>query len=166
MSNQTNPSYRDEDYEGYVAAGLSAGIPVPPLSDEDIRLLEEAWNNPRAYELSKDEGFVGAGWVPKPTDAHRGFPATNITPVGRNGRSVHDTEKPHVLESLLSGPKAYWEIRRYLYHVAESDLSASVTGDVLTHLTEEGLVARAVDFGRFQLTDYGRIVASCSRACA
>jgi hypothetical protein len=66
MSKQTNPSYRDEDYEGYAAAGLPAGVPVAPVSADDLRALEAAWNNPRAYELSLDEGFVGAGYVPKP----------------------------------------------------------------------------------------------------
>lgn len=59
MSHLTNPSYRDNDYEGYVAAGL----PAPSISDEDIRSVEEAWNDPRTYERSKNEGsFRPTGW--------------------------------------------------------------------------------------------------------
>lgn len=64
MSKITNPSYRDEDYEGCVSVGLPAGVTPPPLSDEEIRLVEEAWNKLPHPDWEADDGFVGSGRPP------------------------------------------------------------------------------------------------------
>jgi|GEM_PF-5072518 len=79
MSKETNPSYRDEDYESYCAVGLPAGVTAPQPTAEELRQLEEAWNNTAAYNAAVTAHYraleqqqalavqTGASAVPKPS---------------------------------------------------------------------------------------------------
>ena len=48
-------------YEGVVTAGAATGRPLPPLTEEDLRTLEAAWNDPLAYEFAMNETDCSAG---------------------------------------------------------------------------------------------------------
>jgi len=61
MKYPNNPSYNDDNYVGCVTAGRATGRPIPPPSEDDLRALEAAWNDPAFYEFVKDEGYVAAG---------------------------------------------------------------------------------------------------------
>lgn len=64
MNYPGHPSYSDDDYEGCITAGRATGRPLPFPSEEELKQLEEAWNNPRAYQLAMEESFHPAGYVP------------------------------------------------------------------------------------------------------
>jgi hypothetical protein len=72
MSNGGKPVSDHPFDDGFVGSGRPLGAFLSPISDEDVRRLEEAWNDPKFYNLAMEEGVVTAGWVPKPTvDLHR-----------------------------------------------------------------------------------------------
>src|SRR5437868_5117560 len=53
------------DDAGVGAGRALVGAPMN-LSDEELRWLEEARNDPKAYQLALEEGAVTAGYVPEP----------------------------------------------------------------------------------------------------
>lgn len=79
MSEPKTPATDHPLDDGFVGAGRPLGTFPSPISDEDARRAEEAWNDPAFYEFVKDDvGGVTAGYLPKSTvDPNRTlFPTT------------------------------------------------------------------------------------------
>jgi hypothetical protein len=67
MSDTKTPGADPFD-DGFIGSGRSPKTIGSPISDEDVRRLEEAWNDPAFYDFVKDDvGGVTAGYVPKTT---------------------------------------------------------------------------------------------------
>src|SRR4051812_41694811 len=66
MSDSKTPVTDHPFDDGFVGAGRPLGWFPSPISDEDARRLEEAWNDMAFHNAAMNEGTVTAGWAPKP----------------------------------------------------------------------------------------------------
>jgi predicted transcriptional regulator len=66
-----------------------------------------------------------------------------------------NVESQNIAESLVVGPKAFWEIRRYLYVCCCSESRASATCDLLDKLVAAGIVVYRG--GLFHLQASGKV---------
>lgn len=149
MTQHTNPSYRDEDYEGCVTAGRPAGVPAPPISEEDIRGIEEAWNNPRAYELSRDEGFVSSNWIVKAVvDPNRSlFPSRND--IGRLPRWARVALAARCAHRVLPIVKWSW---------VNAPVPALQVLAVIVSVAEKAATAKSLDTAAYYSADISDVV--------
>jgi hypothetical protein len=66
--NDSNAPVTDHPLDdGFVGTGRPLGSFPSPISDEDARRLEEAWNDMSFYNAASDDAGITAGYVPKPT---------------------------------------------------------------------------------------------------
>ncbi|VTR96315.1 unnamed protein product [Gemmata massiliana] len=150
MSGPQHPVTDAFDYEGCVTAGRATGKPIPLPSDEDLRRAEEAWNNPAFYELWKDEPFVGADWVPKPTvDPNRPLVVTREE-IAKLPRWARVAFAARCARRVLPIVKKFWKTAPK-HHLLALDKAVSVA---------EQTAARAAD------ADYAAAYAAARAAAA